>query len=154
TRHLITLLMVYGLLTQWDLFWLFFYNLFTNEPNLLIKTMIDGKGNWNMNGSTTADALNAVFTQGMEATSSLFQQANWENRMMYLYAAAVFVVIYLSVGFAVGLLIYAKLGLAVLLFIAPIFICFLLFPSTRRLFENWLQGLLNLALVPVVTCAI
>src|SRR4051812_8232349 len=30
TKHLIALLSIYGLLMSWDLFWLFFYNIFTN----------------------------------------------------------------------------------------------------------------------------
>jgi type IV secretory pathway VirB6-like protein len=46
------------------------------------------------------------------------------------------------------------MAMAVMLFLAPIFISFLLWDSTRKLFDNWLQALTNYALIPIVTCGI
>lgn len=153
-KHLVLLLIVYGLLTHWHIFWLFFYNIFTNEPSLIIKTMIDANGNINLQGNSTANALNSVFSQGINAAQSILQQANFQNLMMFIYAGLVFTVSCMSCLFALTLLIYAKMALAIMLFLAPLFISFLLWQNTRRLFENWLQALINFSLIPIVTCGI
>lgn len=153
-KHLTLLLIVYGLLTHWHLFWLFFYNIFTNEPSLIIKTMLDANGNITLHGNSTASALNSVFYQGIDAAQTILRQANFENLMMFVYAALVFTVSCISCLFALTLLIYAKMALAIMLFLAPLFISFLLWQATRRLFENWLQALINFSFIPIVTCGI
>lgn len=151
-KHLLLLLVVYALLMRWDLFWLFFYNTFTNEPSYIAKTMVNTQGS--MKGSSVADALNTVLMQGMQATQTILKQANWRNPLLFAYAFAVFLATCASCIYALFLLIYAKMALAIMLFLAPIFLCFLLWPSTRRLFENWLQALFNFSLIPIVTCGI
>lgn len=49
----------------------------------------------------------------------------------------------------VGILVTAKIALAVLIAIGPVFITFALFPATRGLFTGWLKGVVLLALTPL-----
>ncbi|MEO1047923.1 MAG: type IV secretion system protein, partial [Pseudomonadota bacterium] len=49
----------------------------------------------------------------------------------------------------VGLLVTARIGLALLLAIGPIFVVMALFNQTRGLFVGWLKGMLMLSLAPL-----
>lgn len=49
-----------------------------------------------------------------------------------------------------GLMLAAKIALALLLALGPVFAGFLLFDSTRGLFEGWLRASISLALVPLL----
>jgi type IV secretion system protein VirB6 len=69
-RHLILLLIMYGLLIEWNLFYTFFYNVFTNEPAAITETMINSMGNVNIGGESTPTALNSVYAQGMDISRS------------------------------------------------------------------------------------
>lgn len=57
-------------------------------------------------------------------------------------------------GFALFLLILAKLGLAILLSIAPLFLSLGFWKSTQGLFQGWINYLVNYALIPVITFAL
>jgi len=152
SRHLILLVIVYSLLMDWDLFCLFFYNIFTNAPALITKTMLSSNSSHiGFQANSTADALNIIFSQGMETTSTIWQHAGL-NPVLYLCGFLVFLSTCVNCLYALGLLVYAKLAMAVILFLSPIFICCLLWPSTRRLFDSWLQSLINYAFIPIVTC--
>ncbi len=48
-----------------------------------------------------------------------------------------------------GLLVTARIGLALLLALGPIFVVLALFDGTRGLFTGWLKGLVMLALAPL-----
>ena len=41
TRHLIVMLIVYGLVMSWHLYNLFVYNIFTNEPSNIASVMVN-----------------------------------------------------------------------------------------------------------------
>jgi type IV secretion system protein VirB6 len=151
---LILLLIVYGLLIDWNLFYTFFYNIFTNEPAAITETMINSMGNVNIGGENTATALNSVYAQGMDISKSLFSMGNIHNMELYFYGFLVGAATVIGCLIALAILIYAKMAMAVMLFLAPIFISFLLWDSTRKLFDNWLQALINYALIPIVTCGI
>lgn len=49
----------------------------------------------------------------------------------------------------VGVLVTARIGLAVLVALGPIFVVLALFPATRGLFTGWLKGVVMLALTPL-----
>ena len=56
--------------------------------------------------------------------------------------------------FALLLFIYAKMMMAVSLALGPIFILFVLWEPTKGMFTAWLQKLVTMALIPVITSAI
>ncbi len=54
----------------------------------------------------------------------------------------------------VGVLVTAKVALAALLALGPVFIVLSLFRGTRGLFEGWLKAVVSFALVPLFTVLI
>jgi type IV secretion system protein VirB6 len=54
----------------------------------------------------------------------------------------------------VGVLVTAKVALAALLAVGPIFIVLVIFPATRGLFEGWLKAVVSSAMVPLFTVLI
>lgn len=152
TKHLVMLVLVYALLMDWHLFCLFFYDIFTTEPALITKTMLSSNsGHIGFQANSTAEALNTIFAQGIKTTSTIWQHAGL-NPVLYLCGFLVFLSTCVNCLYALGLLVYAKLAMAVILFLAPLFICCLLWLSTRKLFDSWLQSLINYAFIPIVTC--
>ena len=156
-KHLTILISVYALLTQWSLFYLFFYNIFTNEPGVIIQTMVSSDPNLNLPASNVNEALNAVFNQGMQAAVTLFHQGGFtssDGLRAFLFGFLVAAMTCVGCLIALALLIYAKMAMAVMLLVAPFFITFLLWSSTRELFNKWLQALFNYAFIPIMTCGI
>ncbi len=153
-KHLSLLIIVYALLNNWQLFYLFFYNIFTNEPTNICQVLVNSSGNFNLQGESTSSALNEVFYQGITASQKLLSLTGFGNYMVFVYGILVGTATCIFCLIALAMLIYAKMLLALLLFLAPIFISFLLWNSTRRLFDKWLQALINYALYPIITCGV
>lgn len=152
TRHMVVMLIVYGLLMSWNLYNEFFYNIFTNEPNYIASVMTGGSVT--SPNLYVGQAIDNIFNQGMTATRELFTQANWHDLLYLLYGVIVFAITMAMCIFALLLFIYAKMALAVALALGPMFLLFLLWDSTRGYFSAWLRKLFNFALVPIITCAI
>lgn len=146
-QHLLLMLIVFGLATRWDIFSVWFYDVFTTGPNRLIAAV--SNGNVNPQGQ-----LSNVYDQGMRAADDLFQAGGWRAVMPLLLGGAVALCTVLIVGYALFLIVLAKLALAVLLAIAPVFIMFLLFPATRNFFNSYLGQVMNFAMVPVLVYGI
>lgn len=146
TRKLIIMLIAYALLMNWELYNLFMYNIFTREPLELSKLIVGAGG--------TENALNKIFSAGIDAANRLFASVDFHHIMNLFYGLVVAFAATLNCIFALCLLIYAKVVLAVMLALAPIFVLFMLWDFTKSLFTSWLHQLLNFALVPIVTTAI
>ena len=67
---------------------------------------------------------------------------------------SVFYATLIAIGYALFLLVLAKLALAVLLGLAPLFFMLLLFQTTREFFTQYLKHLFNFAMIPVFTSAV
>ncbi|WP_342220226.1 type IV secretion system protein [Rickettsiella endosymbiont of Miltochrista miniata] len=149
SRHLIVLCIVYGLITNWSLYYLFVYNLFTNEPGDIAQVMVNAS-NPLTSDQSIAQALNQVYSTGMDASKKLF------NGGIRLFFCSIFIFVFTFVCCltALGLLIYAKLAMAIALALGPIFLPFILWESTRGWFGSWLRKLFNFALIPIVTASI
>ena len=149
SRHLIVLCIVYGLITNWSLYYLFVYNLFTNEPGHIAQVMVNASNPLTSDASI-AQALNQVYSTGMDASKKLF------NGGIRLFFCSIFIFSFTFVCCltALGLLIYAKLAMAIALALGPIFLPFVLWESTRGWFVSWLRKLFNFALIPIVTASI
>src|SRR6185312_14538910 len=91
-RHVIAIISVYALLTQWNLFYLFFYNIFTNEPGVITRTMVESDPSAGIPGKDTYEALNAVYKQGMDAALALFRSGGFtsmDGLRMYFFGLLV-----------------------------------------------------------------
>ncbi|MBZ2207147.1 type IV secretion system protein [Massilia soli] len=110
------------------------------------------------NGGTTEDSkatLDSVFSDAMYASQSVYEKADiFDNPGAFLVAAIIWLSALLSVGYAAFLIILAKVMIAVLLGIGPIFVICLMFDSTKKFFEAWLGLALNYALISALCIAV
>ena len=95
------------------------------------------------------ETVDAIWDQGGAVAAFLWDRGGILSGDFGFYLAAAFV--YLLMGavcvYAVFLMALARIALAVLLALGPLFIVLALFDVTRRFFEAWLAQLANYALV-------
>ncbi len=141
TPRMITLGLVLTFATSWLAYQSVVWNLAIGGPDWL-ATMVTGS-----DGSATtvfADKLDVVFaaiqqaSQGQQGEVSAFSPAGimWLGAMLLLLGT-------------VGVLVTARIALAVLVALGPIFVVMALFDGTRGLFTGWLKGVVMLAMTPV-----
>jgi type IV secretion system protein VirB6 len=96
--------------------------------------------------------VDALWEQGGTVAATLWEKGGLFDGDLGFYLAAAFV--YLLMGavcvYTLFLLALARVALALLLAIGPLFIVLLLFESTQRYFEAWVAQLANYALVGVL----
>lgn len=139
--RMITLGLVLTFATSWLAFQAVFLNLAIGGPDWIATVATGAEGS-----ATTvfADKLDVVFaaiqqaSQGQEGDVSAFSPAGimWLGAMLLLLGT-------------VGVLVTARIALAVLVALGPIFVVMALFNGTRGLFTGWLKGVVMLALTPV-----
>jgi len=146
SRHLLKALIIFQLATNWGTFTTFFYNVFTSGPEKLTNALIGGE--------KPTEQLEEVFTAGVEASRQVYQKAGTFDLSQMFLALLTLLGTVIMTGFALFLLILSKMGLAILLSIAPIFIAMALWRSTQGLFQGWINYLINYAMIPVITFAL
>ena len=143
-RSLIPKMMTIGLVltfaTSFAAFQAVFYNLVVGGPNQIAGILTDSDGSAS---ATFAAKLDIVFLAVQEASGGETDISAFSPPgMMWLGAML------LLLG-TVGLLVTARIGLALLLAVGPIFVVMALFEGTRGLFVGWLKGLVMLAVAPL-----
>ena len=97
--------------------------------------------------------VDQIIFDGSDAANLLLQKGHFYNSSVVYILAGCFV--YLCVGitavYTIFLLSLARIALAVLLAVGPLFIALLLFETTKRFFEAWLAQLANYAIVTILT---
>lgn len=138
---MITLGLVVGFATSFVAFSTFFYNIFVGGPDQIAGALTGVRG----------ESATAVFAQKLDVVFLAVQKASGDTKdisafsppgMMWLGAML------LLLG-TVGLLVTARIALALLLAVGPIFVVLALFDGTRGLFTGWLKGLTMMALAPL-----
>ncbi len=143
-RALVPRIMTLGLVltfaTSFAAFSTVFYNIFVLGPDWLAGVLTDSEGSAT---ATFATKLDIVFLAVQQASNgqtdiSAFSPPGmmWMGAMLLLLGT-------------VGLLVTARIGLALLLAVGPIFVVLALFNGTRGLFVGWLKGMVMLALAPL-----
>lgn len=155
TRHIIVMLCVYGMIMNWQLYNVFVYNVFTNEPGSIAQILVDSAGKLH-SGANISQALDGIYKAVVDATVGFFGQISFSTTgiAFLFYGVMVFLIGTLMCVFALLLFIYAKMMMAVSLALGPLFILFVLWDSTKGVFTAWLRKLITLALIPIVTSAI
>jgi len=136
----VTVGLVITFATSFVAFQFLFYTFFVEAPDRIagLLTKTDGSAT-----ATFATKLDIVFLAVQEASTGQTDiNAFSPPGMMWLGAML------LLLG-TVGLLVTARIGLALLLAVGPIFVVLALFDSTRGLFVGWLKGLVMLGLAPL-----
>jgi type IV secretion system protein VirB6 len=143
TPRMMTVGLVLTFVTSWIAYSSVVWNLAVGGPDQ-IAGVITG----------TPGSATQVFAQKIDVVFQALQQASpgqaqgkdisafSPEGMMWLGAML------LLLG-TVGVLVTARIALAVLMAVGPVFVVMALFPGTRGLFTGWLKGLVMLALVPL-----
>ncbi|WP_435106634.1 type IV secretion system protein [Arhodomonas sp. AD133] len=103
------------------------------------------------NAGSIHETLDETMADVFKATFKAFRGDGWGAQ--YLLGLAIFIPGLLAVAVALVMIVTAKIAIAVLVAVGPLFIIALVFSSTKRLFEMWLQHLMNFFLVIVLTAA-
>jgi len=155
TRHMVVMLCVYGLVMNWNLYNMLVYKVFTTEPGNIAEILVNAAGK-SQSGESIAQALDAIYAAVINAAMGFFGQMSFSAAgiAFIVYGSLVFIIGSLMCVFALLLFIYAKMMMAVALALGPIFILFILWDATKNLFSAWLNKLITIALIPIVTSAI
>lgn len=154
-RKIILMLCVYALVMNWQLYYLFVYNVFTNEPESIAKIFI-ASADHTQSVANITQVVDGLFAAVTNTAQGLFGQLNFSisGLAFIFYGSIVFVIGSLLCVFALLLFVYAKMMMAVALALGPIFILFLMWDTTKGMFSAWLNILITIALIPIVTSAI
>ena len=128
---------------NWDWF-SYLYEVFTKSPDLFSATLTLGRDH--------KAALDELYDRGMDTAFSIWSRSGFDLALWGL-GVAVFGVTLLLIAFTVFLLLLAKMLVAILLGLGPIFIGFLLFGATRQWFKNWISSLVALVIFQLVIFA-
>ncbi len=128
---------------NWDWF-SYLYDLFTRTPDLFTGALSLGRD--------ARSSLDELYDRGMDTAFAIWSRSGWDLALWGL-GAAVFGVTLWLIGFAVFLLLLAKLLVAVTLGLGPIFVAFYLFDATRQWFKNWIGSLVTLVIFQLVIYA-
>jgi type IV secretion system protein VirB6 len=143
-RALLPKMMTLGLVltfaTSFVAFSTIFYNIFIGGPDQIAGILTGTQGSAT---ATFAQKLDVVFLAIQQASGDTNEISAFSPRGMMWFGAML-----LLLG-TVGLLVTARIGLALLLAVGPIFVVLALFEGTRGLFTGWLKGLVMLALTPL-----
>ncbi|ANY19521.1 Type IV secretion system protein VirB6 [Tsuneonella dongtanensis] len=142
TPRMMTIGVVLTLVTSWVAYSTLLWNLAVGGPDWIAGVITGAR-----------ESATQVFAQKIDVVFQALQQASPQTEgkdigafspegMMWLGAM-------LFLLGTVGVLVTARIGLAVLVAIGPVFVVMALFPGTRGLFTGWLKGLVMLALVPL-----
>lgn len=98
-------------------------------------------------GGTAAPDLGAAFdsffSRAAYLAEKISQEANLQNPTPWLMSASVYVVGALAAALGFGVVLIAKVALALLVALGPIFVACALFDASRRFFFGWLSQAVN-----------
>jgi len=146
--RMITLGLVLTFATSWIAYQAVVWNLAIAAPDYVASTLTGDAGSAT---TTFANKIDVVFTAIEEVTKTQTGAQGGQSPdisafspegMLWLGAML------LLLG-TVGVLVTARIGLAVLVALGPIFVVMALFNGTRGLFTGWLKGVVMLALTPL-----
>lgn len=141
TPRMITLGLVLTFATSWVAYQSVVWNLAIGTPDWLATVLMGG------DQSATrvfAEKLDVVFLAVQEASQGQ------ENIDTFSPAGMMWMGALLLLLGTVGVLVTARIGLALLVALGPIFVVLALFNGTRGLFTGWLKGVVMLALAPLM----
>lgn len=150
-KHIFMGLVVYIFATNVGLFTSLTYEIFTNGPTQIISAVLAHGGGPGSNGINSF--IGNAYDQGIRTAGDLMFGSGWSIGLKIM-GVLVAVATIAMCGYSAFLVVMAKIALAVLLGLSPIFIGFLMFKTTRGLFEGWLRQCLNYAIIPLLTYTI
>lgn len=144
-RALLPKMMTLGLVltfaTSFVAFSSVFYNIFIGGPDQIAGILTGVRG----------ESATSVFAQKLDVVFLAVQQASGDAKDISAFSppGMMWIGAMLLLLGTVGLLVTARIALALLLAVGPIFVVLALFEGTRGLFTGWLKGLVMMALAPL-----
>jgi type IV secretion system protein VirB6 len=143
--RLTVMLFVYVLATSADFYTGYIERIFVDSPAAIGNVLVGGAGDGGQNA-----AMDQFYTTGMDAGDKLWNRGDLYTLSPLLAAVIVYAITIGVAAYAAFLLALAKIALAVLLVLTPLFALLYLFGHTKRLFEGWLGQVIHYALVPIL----
>lgn len=145
TPRIVTLGMVLTLATSWIAWQSLVWNLAAGAPDQIATLILGGDGSATQ---VFADKIEIVFGAIEQATS---QQGQPQPEQVTTFSpqGLLWIGATLMLLGTLGVLVTAKIALAVLMAVGPVFVVMILFPGTRGLFAGWLKALTMLAITPL-----
>jgi type IV secretion system protein VirB6 len=150
TPRMLTLGLVLTLATSWVAYQSVVWNLAIGAPDQIASVLMGTKGSATQ---VFADRIDLIFTViaeagqaaagGAEGAAQQAAQGTFSPTSLMWLAA-----ILLLLG-TVGVLVTARIALAVLLALGPVFVIFAIFSGTRGLTAGWLRGVVLTAATPL-----
>ncbi|MFK5980825.1 MAG: type IV secretion system protein [Rhizobiaceae bacterium] len=123
------------------------YNILTNVPGAIGAELIS---------ATNAPNLNTALDGMVTEIFNFSDRANEASGWLGISLTAVVLIVLGALMACVAILVSAlgKVGLAMAISFAPVFIACLLFSATRSLFESWTRFTIGFALIPLVLAGV
>lgn len=136
--------------TSWVAYQNVTLNLALGAPDQIAQILVGSKGSATTLFANRLDAIfNAIANAAQNAPAPIQGVAGQDQPPASAADLLWFAALMLLLG-TVGVLLVAKIALAAMLALGPIFIILSLFQATRGLFEGWLKTVVMLALTPLL----
>lgn len=148
TPRFVMLGLVLTFATSWLAYQSVVWNLATGAPDEIASIMTGSDGSAT---DVFAQKIEVVFDAIEDATSQQQQQGKQAPNQATTFSpqGLLWIGAMLLLLGTLGVLVTARIALAVLVAVGPVFVVMALFPSTRGLFTGWVKGLVMLAVTPL-----
>jgi type IV secretion system protein VirB6 len=158
TPRMLTLGLVLTFATSWMAYQSFFWNLAVGAPDQIASVLTGSRGSATQIFADRIDMIFAAIGQAANAGQPPVAQATAQGAQAAAQGAAAgtftpanlmwLSALLLLLG-TVGVLVTARIALAILLAVGPVFVIFALFSGTRGLTAGWLRGVVLTAVTPL-----
>ncbi|KOF14244.1 conjugal transfer protein TrbL [Ensifer adhaerens] len=103
----------------------------------------------------SASTFDALLDKGQASANQIWNRSSWPLDIATAFGGLLMVVVTFIVA-AIGYIIslYARVALAIILALGPIFIALAMFQSTRRFTEAWIGQLVNFVILQILVVAV
>jgi len=150
TPRMMTLGLVLTLATSWVAYQNVVWNLATGAPDEIATVLMGTKGSATQVFADRIDLIFAVIAEvGQNAAGSAQGAAQQVAQGSFTPGNLMWLAALLLLLGTVGILVTARIALAILLALGPVFVIFAIFPGTRGLTAGWLRGVVLTATTPL-----
>ncbi|MEE9356081.1 MAG: type IV secretion system protein [Methylococcaceae bacterium] len=135
---------IYSFMMSWPFFSSMVVDLFTKWPDELAGLILSANSHSHQSATTIMDQfIQTAISSAGKAWSAYSWGAGAFVCILIMLSAGIFA------GFMVGIIMITKIGLALLLGLAPIFLLAYMIKPTEQMFESWVRYTVGLALTPL-----
>ncbi len=149
TPRMLVLGMALTFATSWVAYQSVVWNLAVGAPDQIASLLVGTKGSATIVFADRLDMLFGVVAQAAEAAQ--VASAGKDKSASFTPADLLWLAALMLLLGTVGVLLVARIALAALLAVGPVFIILALFRGTHGLFEGWLKAVVLFAIVPLFT---